>query len=138
MVSNRPLRDSQPARETYPGWLEKFLDLAGDLVSIPYDPPALPDSGPFWNNDFYPALDVLALPGFLSILRPKTLLEIGSGNTTKFAHHAIQTRHVPAEIVSIDPEPRMESTPSVPARFGNDSRRSIWRCSTTSIRAPSC
>lgn len=43
----------------------------------------------------------------VGIKRPNNLyLEIGSGNSTKIARHAINCLGIPAKIISIDPQPR--------------------------------
>jgi hypothetical protein len=63
---------------------------------------------PTWNNIWFTALDAASLVGFLLARQPKRYLEIGSGNSTRFARHAIQTGNLQAELISIDPQPRAE------------------------------
>src|SRR5690606_25710011 len=46
--------------------------------------------------------------GMLSEHRPARFFEIGSGNSTRVAHHARTSAHIPIEIVSIDPYPRAD------------------------------
>jgi predicted O-methyltransferase YrrM len=53
-----------------------------------------------------PPLDAIALYGFLARTNPRTYLEIGSGNSTRFAARAIADHGLRTRIVSIDPEPR--------------------------------
>jgi hypothetical protein len=95
-------------RERYARRLTEFAGFAADLAGIPVDQPTEQYSGPFWSNGFFPGFDAFALHGFLASERPRTYLEIGSGNSTKFAHHAIHQRNLGARIISIDPSPRAE------------------------------
>jgi hypothetical protein len=44
----------------------------------------------------------------LALLRPKLLVEIGSGNSTMFARRAIEDHRLPTRIVSLDSQPRAE------------------------------
>lgn len=61
---------------------------------------------PFWNNNFFPPLDACVLMHFLIKHNPRQLIEIGSGNSTIFARHAITAEKLRTRITSIDPEPR--------------------------------
>ena len=63
---------------------------------------------PFWRNDFIPAFDAVAFALMLMEARPKIVLEIGSGNSTKFIRSAIQFLDMDTKIVSVDPFPRAE------------------------------
>ena len=76
-------------------------------------------------NAFLPGLDALALYGMIADRRPARYLEIGSGNSTKFAarakrrHSAVNTRSSPS-IRSRAPK----STGSATASCASRSRRS--------------
>ena len=69
-----------------------------------------PDSieEPYWKNDWFTGLDAIALYGLIASVKPKLYLEIGSGNSTKFAKRAISDHNLSTKIVSIDPHPREE------------------------------
>jgi len=69
---------------------------------------AMDSKTPIWLNDMFPALDAMALYNFLVKLNPKQYVEIGSGNSTKFARLAIDNHKLRTRIVSIDPCPRAE------------------------------
>ena len=60
-------------------WLEKI-----DFESDPERPTA-----PFWNNIWLPVLDAVTLYCLMVQQRPRYYVEIGSGNSTKFAARAI-------------------------------------------------
>jgi hypothetical protein len=55
-----------------------------------------------------PALDKVALYGYIATRKPKCYLEVGSGNSTKIARRAITDHKLDTRIVSIDPCPRVE------------------------------
>ncbi|HYA42777.1 MAG TPA: class I SAM-dependent methyltransferase [Syntrophobacteraceae bacterium] len=63
---------------------------------------------PFWNNGYFPALDALALYCVITAMKPKHYIEIGSGNSTKFAKKAIKDFGLNTEMICIDPKPRAE------------------------------
>ena len=92
-------------REEYRALLTEFLCHAERLGSIPLRPP---DGGsePGWVNGYLPGLDAAALYGLIALRAPRRYLEIGSGNSTKFARRAVSDLGLSTEIVSIDPHPR--------------------------------
>ena len=61
---------------------------------------------PFWVNGWLPGLDAAAIYGLLARRNPSVYLEIGSGNSTKFARRSISDHGLKTRIVSIDPAPR--------------------------------
>lgn len=80
--------------------MRRFIDGVPAQASAP----ALP----FWNNGYFPFLDALSLAVLLRQEKPDVLLEIGSGNSTKFARAAIKAFALTTRIVSVDPYPRAE------------------------------
>lgn len=78
------------------------------LTQIPKDSENASDVDPIWVNGYLPGLDSVALYGFLSALNPENYIEIGSGNSTKFARRAILDNKLRTKITSIDPYPRAE------------------------------
>lgn len=63
---------------------------------------------PYWNQTWLPPLDGISLYTVVADCKPKRYVEIGSGNSTKFAKLAIRQNKLPTEITSIDPYPRAE------------------------------
>jgi hypothetical protein len=63
---------------------------------------------PSWVNNWLPGLDSVALYSLLCLSNPKRFVEIGSGNSTKFARRAILDQGLRTQITSIDPHPRAQ------------------------------
>jgi predicted O-methyltransferase YrrM len=63
---------------------------------------------PSWDNEWLPPLDGAALYAFIRGRSPALYMEIGSGDSTKFAARASRDGALETRIVSIDPEPRAE------------------------------
>ncbi len=61
---------------------------------------------PYWDQGWFPPLDACALMHFMLSLRPRRYVEIGSGNSTIFTHHAKTVGGLATHISSIDPQPR--------------------------------
>jgi hypothetical protein len=87
--------------------LGRFSQSSEILASVPLegDPHSIT---PYWKNSFFGHLDGAALIAMLILNRPARYLEIGSGNSTKFARHTIKNARLPTKIISLDPEPRAQ------------------------------
>jgi len=89
--------------------LDGFAGLREPLSRISARPEASdPPGTPHWDNEYLPPLDAIAIYGFLARTNPRVYLEIGSGNSTRFAARAITDHGLRTRIVSIDPDPRAE------------------------------
>ncbi|MGC5013369.1 class I SAM-dependent methyltransferase [Streptosporangium sp. DT93] len=92
-------------RDRYADRLTGFLSLEEHLAAIPVRD--RPDGTvPYWDNGWLPPLDALALYGTLARTAPRRYVEIGSGNSTKFARRAIGDHGLRTHVTSIDPAPR--------------------------------
>jgi hypothetical protein len=67
-----------------------------------------PSTRPSWENSWLPPIDAISIYSYVAHRRPGTFLEIGSGNSTKFARQAINDFHLETRVISIDPSPRAE------------------------------
>ena len=76
-------------------WLEKIPRHAND-----------DDPTPRWINESFPGLDAVSVYGLLALHNPSFYVEVGSGNSTKFARRAIEDHGLKTKIISIDPQPR--------------------------------
>jgi len=63
---------------------------------------------PQWINGWLPGLDSAAIYTITCLHKPKLYIEVGSGNSTKFARRAIKDHNLSTKIISIDPQPRAE------------------------------
>lgn len=95
-------------RAQYATLLEGFLELAEHLAAIPSGPEEAAPHSPSWVNDWFGGLDGVALYGLLVGNEPRRFVEVGSGNSTKFARRAIGDYGLPTQLTSIDPAPRAE------------------------------
>lgn len=85
--------------------LHRFSQYTDILASVPQE--GHPNSKlPFWKNRWFENFDAAALVGMLLHNSPARYFEIGSGNSTKFARHAIERARLSTSIISLDPEPR--------------------------------
>ena len=66
------------------------------------------ENDPYWLNGFLTGLDAVTIYGLLATRNPSVYVEIGSGNSTKFARRAIEDNGLATKIISVDPEPRAE------------------------------
>jgi Methyltransferase domain len=97
----------EAGRQEYGKRLLRFCALREALSRIPVKATA-DQQEPYWGQDWFSQLDAVALYGMLCEFRPKRLIEVGSGHSTKFARRAIRDHSIPTRITSIDPAPRAE------------------------------
>lgn len=94
-------------RAEYARLLDRFALLAERFAAIP--PEAADDSPePRWLNPWFTGFDAVALYGLLASGNPRQMIEVGSGNSTRFARRAVRDHDLRTRLVSIDPEPRAE------------------------------
>jgi hypothetical protein len=74
------------------------------LDSVPDD--ELVKGEPYWRNGYFSGDDARFLFAFVAAFKPKRILEIGSGNSTKFMRLALRSCGIDSSIISIDPVPR--------------------------------
>ena len=98
------LRDGEA---TYREWLERFRQHIPALRIIPASED-VPASEPTFLNPFFGILDAMTLYGFVAELRPLTIIEIGSGHSTRFAARSIRDHKLQTRLLCIDPEPRAD------------------------------
>jgi hypothetical protein len=92
----------------YARTLDGFLRYRSAISAIPPDSLADDLASPYWNNLFLSGLDAASLVCFVLETRPHVYFEIGSGNSTKFARHAIKLGGLQTKVISVDPQPRAE------------------------------
>jgi hypothetical protein len=92
--------------DAYRDHLYSLSTFAEELGRIPLSPQAAHE--PFWGNGWFGSLNAATLYYFLRSTKPRTFLEVGSGNSTKFARRAINDGQTDTKIISIDPAPRAD------------------------------
>lgn len=90
--------------ERFAATLRAWLPLVDELSAIPFE--ATDGRTPFWTNGYFQGLDAAALYTWLVQRRPRRYVEVGAGNSTRFARRAIERHGLATTITSIDPEPR--------------------------------
>ena len=80
-------------------WIEKY---AAQLVSLGDKPPPAPR----WSQDWFPRLDAAAAYAIVRATRPKRIVEVGSGHSTRFLARAVADAGLATRITAIDPRPR--------------------------------
>lgn len=113
-ASNSPRWNPHPELEqiiaggdqTYRRSLETIADYRDQLVGIQLHPQDPRD--PSWASEWLPPLDGAAIYAFIRSRSPAIYMEIGSGDSTKFAARACRDGQLETQIVSIDPKPRAE------------------------------
>jgi hypothetical protein len=91
-------------RASYAEALAMFGSYGNDLAKIPVQ--GVDENQPAWDNIYLPGLDAAAIYAFLRSRNPSTYLEVGSGNSTRFAARSKQDGRLSTDIVSVDPLPR--------------------------------
>ncbi len=94
--------------DKYLATLSAFSDFTENLLRISEEAPDSLSGEPFWNNTYFTAMDAISLYGFLATKNPARYMEVGSGNSTKFARRAVKDLQLKSKITSLDPYPRAE------------------------------
>ena len=81
------------------GSIKKF---SGDLERVGGEPPPAPR----WTQDWFPRLDAAAAYAIVRATRPRRIVEVGSGHSTRFLARAVADGGLATRITAIDPQPR--------------------------------
>jgi predicted O-methyltransferase YrrM len=92
------------AEPTFLALLKSMSGFAPALEAIGGKPPPEPR----FDQDWFPRLDAIALYVFVREARPRHIVEVGSGHSTRFMARAVRDGRFSTEITSIDPEPRAD------------------------------
>ena len=74
------------------------------LDAVPDEPHS--ETEPYWNNGFFTAVAARVAYALAAARRPRRIVEIGSGNSTKFFRKAIAEHGLDCRLTAIDPSPR--------------------------------
>jgi len=92
------------AEPTFMALIKSLSTYADQLQAIGNEAPPEPR----WNQDWFPRLDAATLYVFVRESRPRRIIEIGSGHSTRFMARAARDGGLAVEITAIDPEPRAD------------------------------
>ncbi len=92
------------AEPAFAGVLEHIDAHAEALAAIGGEAPPEPR----WNQDWFPRLDGAAAYVLVREVRPRRIVEVGSGHSTRFMARAIRDAGLETEITAIDPAPRAD------------------------------
>jgi hypothetical protein len=67
---------------------------------------AAPPPAPRWNQDWFPRLDAAAAYAMVRTVKPRRIVEVGSGHSTRFLARAVADGRLDTRITAIDPKPR--------------------------------
>jgi predicted O-methyltransferase YrrM len=82
--------------------LEWIEDCAASLEAIGEDRPPQPR----WNQDWFPRLDAAAAYAIVRKTKPRRIVEVGCGHSTRFLARAVADGELATRITAVDPEPR--------------------------------
>jgi predicted O-methyltransferase YrrM len=105
-------RDTYPAVEArlaraearFRDFLDKLSRYQTALDAIGRDPPPAPR----WAQDWFPRLDAAAAYALVRERRPRRIVEVGSGHSTRFLARAAADEGLDCRITAIDPAPRAD------------------------------
>ena len=80
-------------------WIESY---AAELEAIGAEPPPAPR----WSQDWFPRLDAAAAYAMVRETRPRRIVEVGCGHSTRFMARAVADGGLDTRIIAIDPKPR--------------------------------
>jgi hypothetical protein len=103
-VERRILAD----RDSIETWVDRLRPFRLDSAFQGITDVQVNSERPYWLNGFFNGDDARVLVSMLRFLKPRRYIEIGSGNSTKFARWAIRQWDLRTQITSIDPAPRAE------------------------------
>jgi predicted O-methyltransferase YrrM len=89
---------------------EQIVDDVGQYASVfdSWREPSRNSMGFSLANDYFSSPDAEVLYSMLRRLRPRRVIEIGSGNSTRVMRMAVSDGGFQSELISIDPAPRLE------------------------------
>ena len=91
-------------RNDFSSLLEKIDGYGSDLLKIH----GLAPPQPRFEQDWFPRLDAAAHYTMTRACRPKRIIEVGSGHSTRWMCRALDDEGVSAQFTAIDPQPRAD------------------------------
>lgn len=102
-------------KKVFDGYLDVMRDYAAEVKEFIFSPKLervpedkIDDTTPYWRNDYFPPGDARLTYAIIARYRPRRIIEIGCGNSTKFMRQAIADYDTGTRLICIDPQPREE------------------------------
>ena len=92
------------AEPRFAQWLARIEAVAADLSGIGGEPAPAPR----WTQDWFPRLDAAMAYAVLRHVRPRRIVEVGAGHSTRFFARAIADGGLDTQLTAIDPAPRAD------------------------------
>ncbi|MEM7184440.1 MAG: class I SAM-dependent methyltransferase [Spirochaetota bacterium] len=73
-----------------------------------YEQKNIEKNAPRFNQTWFTGLDAIITYTIIRQAKPKTIIEVGSGHSTRFIYKSLQDEKLNSELISIDPSPRKE------------------------------
>ena len=86
--------------------MASLLDLIEQYAPALESIGSAPPPSPRWDQDWFPRLDAAAAYAMVRSLRPRRIVEVGSGHSTRFLARAVADGGLDTRITAIDPQPR--------------------------------
>jgi predicted O-methyltransferase YrrM len=97
-----PLETIMAAAEPkFAALLAEIDGLEADLAALGHEPPP----SPRWTQDWFPTLDAAAAYAIVRGRKPKRIVEVGSGHSTRFMKRAADDGGLATQITALDPQP---------------------------------
>jgi len=85
------------------------VNLLGEIEALASDLERMgsePAPQPRWSQDWFPRLDAAAAYAMVRTTRPRRIVEVGSGHSTRFLARAVRDGGLDTVLIAIDPAPR--------------------------------
>jgi hypothetical protein len=89
-------------RDNMRGLVQDLATWEAEFLGIGQAPPPAPR----WNQDWFPGLDAAMAYAFMRCHKPRRVVEVGSGHSTRFMAQGISDGGLETSFTAIDPQPR--------------------------------
>jgi Methyltransferase domain len=116
-----PIRPNAPGylfsqvQYVFDGYRDVMREYASEVMEYILSPKldAIPenridDQTPYWNNEYFCPGDAHLAYAVVARYRPRRIIEVGCGNSTKFMRRAARDFNTGTRIICIDPDPRAD------------------------------
>lgn len=98
----------KPAEPVFRSWIAAIDRLADALLAIGSDTTHSPPPAPRWRQGWFAGLDAAMAYTLVRSSKPRRIIEVGSGHSTRFLVRAVQDGGLATQVTAIDPQPRAD------------------------------